>query len=55
MTPQEAPRSAGSAVSRCERLGLEHPIYAGESVARIEDVRPAGHLVRTLAGAPSGA
>ncbi len=26
-------------------------LYAGESVARIGDVRPAGELVRTLAGA----
>jgi nitronate monooxygenase len=27
------------------------PLYAGESVARIDDVRPAGELVRELAGA----
>jgi hypothetical protein len=26
------------------------PLYAGESVARIRDIRPAGELVRLLAG-----
>jgi hypothetical protein len=26
------------------------PLYAGETVARIADVRPAGELVRALAG-----
>jgi hypothetical protein len=26
------------------------PLYAGESVARITDIRPAGELVRLLAG-----
>jgi nitronate monooxygenase len=31
------------------------PLYAGESVSRIADVRPAGELVRTLAGAASAA
>jgi hypothetical protein len=26
------------------------PLYAGESVARIHDIRPAGELTRELAG-----
>jgi hypothetical protein len=26
------------------------PLYAGETVARIEEIRPAGQLVRDLAG-----
>jgi nitronate monooxygenase len=33
-----------------ERLLDTAPLYAGESVARISDIRPAGELVRTLAG-----
>ena len=31
------------------------PLYAGESVARIHDLRPAAELVEELAGANSGA
>ncbi len=31
------------------------PLYAGESVTRIDDIRPAGSLVRELAAGPSGA
>jgi nitronate monooxygenase len=40
------PPAAGGPASLVER----GPLYAGETVARIAELRPAGELVRTLAG-----
>jgi nitronate monooxygenase len=35
-----------------ERVLDSSPLYAGETVARITDIRPAQELVRALAGQP---
>jgi nitronate monooxygenase len=41
---------AAAAAGRGENLVEAGPLYAGESVARIDDIRPAGELARELAG-----
>jgi NAD(P)H-dependent flavin oxidoreductase YrpB (nitropropane dioxygenase family) len=40
---------AAATAGRGENLLKAGPLYAGESVARIDDIRPAGELVRALA------
>jgi NAD(P)H-dependent flavin oxidoreductase YrpB (nitropropane dioxygenase family) len=45
---------AGAVVDGPSNLIEAGPLYAGESVARIADIRPAGALVRELAAEPSG-
>jgi NAD(P)H-dependent flavin oxidoreductase YrpB (nitropropane dioxygenase family) len=47
LSPQPAAKGAPSA------LLDSGPLYAGETVARIHDIRPAGELVRELAGVVS--
>jgi NAD(P)H-dependent flavin oxidoreductase YrpB (nitropropane dioxygenase family) len=45
---------AGAVVDGSSNLIEAGPLYAGESVVRIADIRPAGALVRELAAEPSG-
>jgi NAD(P)H-dependent flavin oxidoreductase YrpB (nitropropane dioxygenase family) len=46
---------AGAVLDGPSNLIDAGPLYAGESVARIDDIRPAGSLVRELAGGAGGA